>query len=331
MVLVAHRLVVDDASWRLIVQDLYDTYRRLPEQAPVRIGTTPFTAWVERMMQYAASSAFEADAAIWAGDEWRDAMVLPVDRRDTCDTGAARSTVSISLGEVETRALLELVPAAYGTQTREVLLTALSTTLSRWTDADAVAIELEDDTREVTSEGIDTTRTVGWMTSYYPTLLASGQDQDPGARLKAVKEQIRGVPQRGIGYGVLRSMRASSSSTALPRPELAFRYLEPWQVVTPGWDVFPPGPDRITWVQESECLLHIEGAVVDNCLIMSWRYRPSRHDRVTIETLAEETMAALRVLIAHCTSPEAGGYTPSDFTEANLSQSELDALLAELG
>jgi hypothetical protein len=38
----------------------------------------------------------------------------------------------------------------------------------------------------------------------------------------------------------------------------------------------------------------------------------------------------MQELIAHCQSPTAGGFTPSDFPEAELTQQELDELLAEL-
>jgi hypothetical protein len=47
--------------------------------------------------------------------------------------------------------------------------------------------------------------------------------------------------------------------------------------------------------------------------------------------VAGDFLSALRSIIAHCLSDEAGGYTPSDFPETALSQAELDDLLAEFG
>src|SRR5207302_3653956 len=55
----------------------------------------------------------------------------------------------------------------------------------------------------------------------------------------------------------------------------------------------------------------------------------NRHHESTIAALAERYLVALRELIAHCREPEAGGYTPSDFPLARLSQPELDRLVEE--
>jgi non-ribosomal peptide synthase protein (TIGR01720 family) len=54
------------------------------------------------------------------------------------------------------------------------------------------------------------------------------------------------------------------------------------------------------------------------------------HERATIEGLAHAYLAALRALIAHCQSGEAGGFTPSDFPKARISQKELDTVLARM-
>jgi non-ribosomal peptide synthase protein (TIGR01720 family) len=63
---------------------------------------------------------------------------------------------------------------------------------------------------------------------------------------------------------------------------------------------------------------------------VQWTYSETRHARATIEALADRFVAALRALVAHCLSPEAGGYTASDFQEKGLSQSVIDMLAAEI-
>jgi non-ribosomal peptide synthase protein (TIGR01720 family) len=77
-------------------------------------------------------------------------------------------------------------------------------------------------------------------------------------------------------------------------------------------------------------LLKIEASIAEGQLQLSWIYNPNVYRQSTIERLAHDFMDALEILIAHCQSPEAGGYTPSDFPEADLSQQELDALMAEI-
>jgi len=54
------------------------------------------------------------------------------------------------------------------------------------------------------------------------------------------------------------------------------------------------------------------------------------HSRATIEQLAENFLAQLRHLIAHCLKSDAGGHTPSDFVLVDLSSGEIDAILGDL-
>jgi non-ribosomal peptide synthase protein (TIGR01720 family) len=78
-------------------------------------------------------------------------------------------------------------------------------------------------------------------------------------------------------------------------------------------------------------LLAINGRIIKSQLQLDWIYSENLHRHATIEVLAERYITALRVLIAHCQSSKTTGYTPSDFPEVNLSQQELDDLIAELG
>ena len=65
-------------------------------------------------------------------------------------------------------------------------------------------------------------------------------------------------------------------------------------------------------------------------LRLSWTYSEARHRRETIEEVAGQYLRRLRSLIEHCTNPDTGAYTPSDFPAAELSQQELDKVLAEV-
>ena len=52
------------------------------------------------------------------------------------------------------------------------------------------------------------------------------------------------------------------------------------------------------------------------------------HRRPTIESLAIRYIQALRRIIEHCLSPQAGGFSPLyDFPFANLDQNEIDVLV----
>jgi non-ribosomal peptide synthase protein (TIGR01720 family) len=77
--------------------------------------------------------------------------------------------------------------------------------------------------------------------------------------------------------------------------------------------------------------LEIAGSIVGGKLQLNWVYSKNIHQQKTIEILAQDFMDALENLIDHCKRPAAGGFTPSDFPEADLSQEELDDLISEIG
>ena len=74
--------------------------------------------------------------------------------------------------------------------------------------------------------GTDLSRTAGWFTSIHPVRLDAG-NATGGAAIKAVKEQLRAVPDGGIGYGLLRygGGEAAAELAAAPPAQIAFNYL----------------------------------------------------------------------------------------------------------
>jgi non-ribosomal peptide synthase protein (TIGR01720 family) len=244
----------------------------------------------------------------------------------------------LKLSAEETRALLQEVPRAYNTQINDVLLTALAQAFARWTGESSLLVDLEGHGREEILEGVDLSRTVGWFTSMFPVVLELGEASNQGDALKSVKEQLRKIPNRGIGYGVLRYLNADKQVAqhlrALPAAEVMFTYLGQFDQV-----LGPSSPFRL--VRESSrlgrgpredrhYLLEVDGFIVESQLQLDLTYSNNVHRRSTIEGLAQSFIEELRKLIAHCQSLETGEYTPSDFPDINLRQEELDKVLGEI-
>ena len=77
-------------------------------------------------------------------------------------------------------------------------------------------------------------------------------------------------------------------------------------------------------------LLDVNGLVVGGQLQLQWTYSTRVHRQATVEGLAQGFLQVLQGLIAHCQSPEAGGFTPSDFPGARLSQDNLDKFVNKI-
>jgi non-ribosomal peptide synthase protein (TIGR01720 family) len=218
-------------------------------------------------------------------------------------------------------------------------LTALAQAYARWTGEDTLLIDLEGHGREEVVEDIDLSRTVGWFTTIFPILLQLDGDATPGAALKTVKEQLRRIPKRGMGYGVLRYLSQDAEVTkkfrALPQAEVCFNYLGRLDQIGSGPVFLEPvqeriGPLRSPWGHR-HYLLEVSARLAAAQLQCDWTYSQHIHRRDTIEGLAQGFIEALRTFIVHCQSPGAGGFTPSDFPKMTLSQQELDELMTALG
>ena len=323
--LCVHHLAVDAVSWRILLEDLDSAYEQLRRGEPVRLApkTTSFQQWVERLVGYDASSEL---------DYWMDRAVsfeLPVDQDTGPNDVSSAESVVVSLTEAETGALLHDVPAAYRTQVNDVLIAALARAVASWTGSKRIAVDLEGHGREDVFDDVDLTRTVGWFTSLFPVALRV-EAPDPAALLKAVKEQLRALPNRGLGYGILRYLGSEETRARLPGgAPLSFNYLGRFgQETTTRRFSSVPGPTGADHAPSGERahLIDVNGSVSGGRLHMAWTYSANRHERATIERVAGEFVAALRELVAHCREEGAGGVTPSDFPLAGLDQKTLDEL-----
>ncbi|HEX6040790.1 condensation domain-containing protein, partial [Longimicrobium sp.] len=343
LLLVLHHLVVDGVSWRILREDLEHACELAARGLPVDLSakSTSYRQWADVLAAYADGDALRDEAAYWHAQGAGGIAPLPVDGDPSADraptVGGARS-VSAGLDAEETRALLQEVPAAYRTQVNDVLLAALARTLSAWTGSPRVRLALEGHGREEeVAAGVDLTRTVGWFTSLYPVVLDVSGADGPGERIKRVKEQLRAVPARGIGYGVLRWLSGDAGTrdalAAQPEPEIVFNYLGQFDGGMEAGAAlrFAGGPRgrEIADANGRGHLLDVGAAVAGGCLRVSWTYDEATHARETVQGLAGAYADALREIIAHCREAGAGGFTPSDFPLAGLAQGELDAVLAD--
>ncbi|MBD2520823.1 amino acid adenylation domain-containing protein, partial [Nostoc sp. FACHB-973] len=332
--------VVDGVSWRILLEDLQTAYEQLSLGQAIQLPakTTSFKDWAQRLTEYAQSDILKSELSYWLSASECAVASLPLDYADGINTAASVSTVSVSLDEVQTQALLQDVPKAYKTQINDVLLTALGLVLSRWTNSESVLFNLEGHGREDIIDGVDLSRTIGWFTTIFPVFVQLSVTDDLGNVLKSVKEQLRAIPNKGIGYGLLRYLNAQPEILAqlqtIPTSEISFNYLGQFtQVVNTSSLVQladeSSGESQSLQGQRSS-LLDVNAIIANERLQIHWTYSTHIHQQTTIENIAAYFVETLQEIIAHCLSPENAGYTPTDFPLIKLNQQELDGVLARL-
>jgi non-ribosomal peptide synthase protein (TIGR01720 family) len=335
LLIILHHLVVDGISWRLLLEDLHTALEQRTAGRPAALPpkTTSFQTWSQNLQDYAASPGTAAAARYWLSERFRHAQRIPRDfevdiARNTAESGQITAE---KLDEAETRALLEDVPGVYHTQINDVLLTALAQTQAEWLQESSVLFALEGHGREALFDDVNVTRTVGWFTSVFPVRLEVREDYDLGQTLLSIKEQLRGLPDNGVGYGVLKySAKHRDEFASFPEPEILFNYLGQQDHYLTDLKLYELAADTVGEMRfpfnRRAYLVEVNCFIRNGCFHSMWNYSHHFHTETTIRRLAERYHLALRDIIEHCRSPQAGGRSISDFPLADLDQDSFDQI-----
>lgn len=341
LLIVIHHLVVDTVSWQILLEDLETTYNHLQhgKKAALPQKTTSYLEWAQRLSAFARQPEQIKDSEFWLSQSIPHVAPIPVDQYTAgANTEDSTAIVTQQFSVEDTRILLTELPVTYNMQIHEALLTALGRAFWRWTARPALLVGLETHGRQDIVPDVDLSRTVGWFTGFFPLLLQTNGDPNPDADLKGTKERFRAPPLKGLSYGLLRyasdnqDLRRDLESR--PQPDVLFNYLGQLDQMLGRFSLFKlaaesAGTSHSPRAQRHH-LLEISALIRDEKLQVQWMYSRNIHDAKTVEYLVQLFDEAVREVSLWCHSGAAGGYTPSDFPEAALSQSELDDLLAEL-
>ncbi|HEU5349834.1 MAG TPA: condensation domain-containing protein, partial [Ktedonobacterales bacterium] len=224
--------------------------------------------------------------------------------------GFSRKAVA-ALSVEDTHALLHEVPLAYHTQINDVLLAALALTLSLWTRGGSVLVDVEGHGREDILSRVDLSRTLGWFTSIYPVRLegsAGGDRLDLRGVLLRIRDQLSSIPNRGIGYGILRYLSPDGEIrkrlTAGSSAQVSFNYFGQLDQAIAESSLFEPASDEPGPSRHSEnprrYLLDVDASIVGGQLRVEWTYSNEVYSTTVVEALAQRFNHSLSQLIEHC-------------------------------
>ncbi|MDG4857632.1 amino acid adenylation domain-containing protein [Streptomyces sp. T-3] len=330
LLLMINHLVIDGVSWRILLHDLRTSWE--PAQVGSRGVTslsTPavsFAEWGRRLAHNALERSDEM--AFWTRlVEGTDDLIEGVALAPEHDVLRTQDKVSRVLPTQYTERLLTRVPTALGVGINAVLLTALGEAVDRWRTADGPApgepflVDVEGHGREEIADGLDLSATVGWFTSMFPVRL-NGPEDDPATALRSVEEQLATMPDKGLGYGLLRYLNPDTAATMarLPRAQVMFNYLgrfdrpdgADWGLAPEAGAVGSGGDPEMPQTH----LLEVSAVALnqDNGpqLHVTWAYPARLLDRRQVEELADRWFAALEAMVARAAErteerPEAAG------------------------
>ncbi|MDZ5669805.1 non-ribosomal peptide synthetase [Bacillus stercoris] len=333
--LAIHHLVVDGVAWRILLEDLSAGYQQASSGQAIQLPpkTDSYQEYARRIQEYAQSSKLIREEAYWRSAEEQQTAELPYEMPLHENTGCSmRASVSFSLSEADTDVLLQNVNHAYGTDTQDILLTAASLAICEWTGGSKLRIAMEGHGREHIIPELDISRTVGWFTSMYPALISFENERDElGTAVKTVKDTLGRIPNKGIGYGMLKYLtHPENKSIAFSKtPEISFNYLGQFNDIERQGSFRPSslgsGKD-ITHTWKREQIIEISAMAADKKLHFNLSYPPARFHRNTMDQLINRIEHFLLDIMKHCTGKQKAEKTLSDFSSQSLTAEDLDSI-----
>ncbi len=354
LLIVAHHFAIDGVSWRILIPDLAVAWMQRAAGQPVALPAvgTSVRRWAHALAEESRNPARMAELPFWQEiSRTSDPLIADRDLDPAVDTFATLDQVRVTVPAEVTEAVLTAIPAKYRGGVNDGLLSALALAVSRWrgdTAGGAALVTLEGHGREETVvPGADLSRTVGWFTSAYPLrldLLGADLDDafDGGATLgdvvKAVKEQLLAVPDKGIGYGLLRHLNPETAGQLTDAGRIGFNYLgrvatgDAGDLAEADWapvDDLGALEAQLDPEMPAHHAIDINAIVTDGAdgprLGASFAFPTGLLSRDRVRELAELWVAALTALARHARRPEAGGRTPSDLPLVRTTQADIEA------
>ncbi len=339
LLIVIHHLAIDGVSWRILLDDMELRLKEVKNgrKTDPGIKSSSYRQWFDVLEKYGKSDRLLSQRTYWQRTV-KNYACLPVDMEYNGEVMVKDIALySHKLGAEHTRLLLQEVPRVYHTVINDLLLCAMAMTLCKWSGKDKIIIGLEGHGRDDIGEGIDTNRTVGWFTSLYPVLLETEANNRPDDWIKSVKEQMRKIPDMGLGYGVLKYLNKEESMQGKEPWDVIFNYLGQFDNVVRESEWLTSADESTGLGKSKEQIVNekltINCHVKDGELVLNWNYSTKHYQDETIRNLVADYMSKLELLINHCISQQASGgvvYTPSDYgLGSNISYEELDRFLHE--
>ncbi|PSL45610.1 non-ribosomal peptide synthase protein (TIGR01720 family)/amino acid adenylation domain-containing protein [Chitinophaga niastensis] len=337
LLLVIHHLAVDGVSWRVLLQDmelLLKNNGQKKEETVLGLKGSSYRQWYAALADYGQRRRLLSQQDYWEKVMQRYVPLKTDKTYEGAVTVADTASLVVKLNGVQTQRLLQEVPRAYHTDINDILLAALAITLSAWSNNSQVLIGLEGHGREDIAPDVDTSRTVGWFTNLYPVLLQVAAGKEKNDLLKSIKEQLRKVKDKGLGYGVLKYINKVPLLQGKDPWDIVFNYLGQSDNVVNESGLLSPAPESSGSglgagfpVREK---LSVNSIVQQGELVLQWGYSTKHYEAAGIAALAADFLVQLESLIDHCVEQAAiaAVFTPSDYGLGTaVSNEELDEFL----
>ncbi|QED47026.1 non-ribosomal peptide synthetase [Cytobacillus dafuensis] len=334
LLFIVHHLVIDGVSWRILIEDFISGYQNMIQTKDLCMPkkTASYQSWSAFLSSYSKDTSLLKEIEYWEGIFKHNIPKIEKEFTETTNLSKHSRIVSVEFSKEETISLLNDVHHAFHTEKNDILLTALALSLKSWTGNSKFLVNLEGHGREAITSNINISRTIGWFTSIFPVLLDVTFSEEKSHLIKQVKEMMRGIPNKGIGFGILKYLSPFGEQiqfAAKSEPQISFNFLGEYgnELKKPFTLSSLPIGESINPESVRPHDIEILGKVVNGALQFQFEYNKLHFSNKTMERLARLFKSHLIDLIHLCTMKKESEYTPSDYGDNhNLTFDELENL-----
>ena len=328
----AHHLIIDGVSWRILVSDLEDAYAQALSGKEIKLHTKTHTYndYAEALRRYRDSYKLSLEIPYWENVQ-NKLMSLPASNAK--DYSRHFEYTDVSLDEADTKTFMTADATRFNADVNDLILTAVSRSYSEVFGGKEVSVQLEGHGREDIGEGLVTDSTIGWFTSIYPVVF-SGIGGKLANDLITVKETLHRVPNKGMGYNVLRFIDGEQKVTLSKDiiAQISFNYLGEMDGEQSG-GFFEMTRD-ITTVDAS--LLNVTDSDLSvNALVMNGRfmlflaYNDGIYTAEKAEAFAKGILSHMKEVAGFVTADSETVITATDLGENEWSEEEFENIVRE--
>lgn len=335
LLIVIHHLVIDGMSWRILFEDITLLNKQYNEGVKLELPlkTDSFKRWSSKLNEYANTEEFLEEKTFWQEQEQIVVSELCTDY-EGANEEKDTNTASFELSKEQTEQLIN-ANSAYNTEINDLLLSGLGQALKKSFGMERSMIALESHGREELFNNVDINRTIGWFTSVFPVVIDMNYSADTSRYIKEVKESLHKIPNKGVGYWILKHLTNQEYKSGLKlnqNPEISFNYLGQFDsdLKQMAFDIAQESPGQSQGDDgKRQYLLDVSGMITGGQLRMSVKFSMKQYKKESIESLAYEYKEELKKIIEHCISKDEKELTPSDLSFKGLNVKDLETFFDE--
>ncbi|MBU3188238.1 amino acid adenylation domain-containing protein [Clostridium bowmanii] len=329
LMIAMHHLIVDGVSWRIMFKNFIEVYENICKGTTCETDkkSKSYKEYVEYLKKYSKHEKLNKQVKYWENINFNS----DINTQQEVLFGA-RENVTVEINPQISKKILKDVNKTYTTQPNDILLSALALAFNKVDSSKNLLVDLESIGRLLPGEGFNYDQTVGWFTAIYPVNIEIVEN-NIGKTICLVKDNLRHVPENGLGYQVLRYYTDNFKGAV--DSSISFNYLgeidfKSQSDIGTNLSNYSAG-SMISHELTTKYMLDINAKFYNDKLIVSFDYSTLKYDKVIIENLAKAFKDVCNAIVLHCEKQINIVKTPSDFGDITLSSNELCKIYENVG